>query len=101
MLERSTVPVALFPLKEAQQGKDYPLLELAKICGVILGKGEERISTHIAGPDLAQDLKCDASDPLLRLDRIVYTITGQPAKWRVGHCKLNGKYYSASIGPES
>ena len=101
LLERSTVPVALFPLPEADRDKDYPLLELAQICGVILGKGEERISTQLAGPELAEGLECGEDEPLLRLDRIVYTITGQPAKWRVGHCKLNGKYYSASIGPDS
>lgn len=100
MIEKSSVPTALFPLPPEQTGKDIPLLALSKMCGVILGGGEERISATIAGPEFAAQFNCDPSEPLLRLDRVVYTISGQPAKWRVGHCKLSDKYYSAAIGPE-
>lgn len=98
MIEQSTVPCTLFPLSESEQQADMPLLELAKRCHVVLGGGEERITALPAGADAAQILNCPIGEPLLRLDRLVYTITGQPAKWRVGFCRLQDRYYSAAIG---
>lgn len=99
IFENSSVPANLFPLPAEEIVKDFPLLTLAKKCGVILGGGEERIAAMTANEELAQRLQCQVGDPLLRLDRVVYTIAGQPAKWRIGYCQLGDKYYSAAIGP--
>lgn len=99
LVEHSSVTAALFPLPASEVDKDYPLLELAKKCNVILGGGEERLSPVNADNALSSQLGCRVGAALLRLDRIVYKITGIPAKWRVGHCRLLGGYYSASIGP--
>lgn len=101
MVERSSVPTALFPLPVEDAGKDYPLLELAKRCKVLLGGGEERLSPLNADAELGVQLGCPVGEALLRLDRIVYTISGIPAKWRVGLCRLPDGYYSASVGPPS
>lgn len=101
MLETSVVPVALFPLQGDAAGTDHRLLDLAKMCGVLLGKGEERISPELAVGETAAALGCGPNEPLLRLDRTIFTIDGKPAKWRVGHCRLIGHYYSASIGPDT
>lgn len=95
--ERVVVPAILFPLLDAGAGNEFTLLRAAKTCGVILGDGEERISCADAGPELAERLKCQATEPLLQLERIVYTIKRQPAEWRLVSCKLDGKYYSAPI----
>jgi GntR family transcriptional regulator len=98
IVETSVVPCALFPMHGT---KDHSLLELAKLCGVLLGKGEERISAESASGKVAATLRCAVGEPVLRLDRLVWTIDAKPAEWRVGVCKMVGNYYAASIGPNN
>jgi GntR family transcriptional regulator len=98
MIEMSTVPASLFPVPLSDLRSDMTLLQLAKLCNVVLGGGEERVTAITATPQIAETLSCREGEPLLRLDRVIYTIKGRPAKWRVGFCLMREKYYSASIG---
>lgn len=100
MTETSVVAAALFPLHPDSARADHALLELAKICGVMLGKGEEHISAENATVEMAALLACADGDALLRLDRTVFTINDQPAEWRVAYSRLKGQYYSTVIGRE-
>lgn len=97
LVEYSVTPVALFPLAAHEKGVDHRLLELAKMFGVLLGRVDERISSEEASAEIAAILECKTGGPLLKLDRVVYTVGGSPAKWRVSFSHLNGHYYWTAV----
>lgn len=98
IIETSVVPAALFPLPEAEITSCDTLLDLAKRCGVLLGKGEERITAVAATDEAAAALACEPGEPLLHLDRVVYTLDMQPAEWRTALCRSTAVHYVAPVG---
>ena len=48
--------------------------------------------------ELAAALDCKLDEPLLHLDRTVYTLDAEPAEWRISICRASALQYSASIG---
>jgi GntR family transcriptional regulator len=98
LVETVSLPATLFPgLLEA--GIDYRIVVLAQRCGIPLGKATERISIHSVPPEIAQILAIAPNTPVLLLDRLVLTLDGRPAEWRVAHCQLlEGWFYHAEMG---
>jgi GntR family transcriptional regulator len=96
MLEDVVMPAALFP-GLAEQVPSHRVVVLAQQFGVLLGKGEERITIASASPDVARVLRVEPGTPLLSLDRVVYTFDGRPAEWRVGRCHMTDEYYQAQF----
>jgi GntR family transcriptional regulator len=97
MIEAACVPAALFPDLPEKKPASWGLVALARHCGVLLGKAEERITLGQAGPDAAPALGVAPSAPVLILDRVVLTLDGRPAEWRVGHCHLRDAFYLAEM----
>ncbi|RTL68966.1 MAG: GntR family transcriptional regulator [Hyphomicrobiales bacterium] len=99
---RSTVPLDLFPLP-IDEAKEYCALpQLAKRCGVILGKGEERLRFAAADAEAAERLKCTPGEMLATYERRVNTIDGRVAEWKRGFEKLpEGYYYSVPLGVDT
>jgi GntR family transcriptional regulator len=97
MVEDVSMPAALFPALDEQ--KDFPqrFVVLAQQFGILLGKGEERISIGAASPEVAEALSLDVSAPILVLDRLVFALDGRAVEWRVGRGSFAGKYYQAEI----
>jgi len=81
----------------SEQVPSHRIVVLAQQFGVLLGKGEERITVASASPDIARLLQVEPATPLLNLDRVVYTFEGRPAEWRLGHCHLSDEYYLAEF----
>lgn len=98
LIETSILPTALFSLSDDDLKPNDTLLDLAKRCGVLLGHGEERVSAIPASDELAAALDCKLDEPLLHLDRTVYTLDAEPAEWRISICRASALQYSASIG---
>jgi GntR family transcriptional regulator len=97
MLEEVVMPAALFPGLSEQQAPSHRIVVLAQQFGILLGKGEERITIASASPDVASALRVDPATPVLTLDRVVYTFDGRPAEWRLGRCHLSDEYYLAEF----
>jgi GntR family transcriptional regulator len=97
MLEEVVMPAALFPGLSEQQVPSHRIVVLAQQFGVLLGKGEERITIASASPDVARALRVEPATPILNLDRVVYTFDGRPAEWRLGRCYLSDEYYLAEF----
>ena len=97
MVEDVAMPAALFPALDEQ--KDFPqrIVVLAQQFGILLGKGEERVSIGAASPEVAAALNLDASAPILVLDRLVFALDGRVVEWRVGRGHFADKYYQAEI----
>jgi GntR family transcriptional regulator len=97
MVEDVVLPVALFPGLAQRKVAALRIISLAQEFGILLGKAQESIRTGTASADVAATLNLAPDSPVLRLDRIIMTLDGRPAEWRVAHCHLGGKHYLAEI----
>jgi GntR family transcriptional regulator len=97
LLEEVAMPVALFPNLDAQEVPNHRIVVLAQQYGILLGRGEERLSIGAASPPVAETLKLKAGSPILVLDRLVHDLDGQAVEWRVGMGHFADKYYLAEI----
>lgn len=98
LYEEAVVPTARFPSLAGRPdpAQVYDLLELAHRNGVLIGKGEERISTATADAAVADRLQVPAGTILVVFDRIVFTIEEQPTELRTTWANL-GNYHYLSV----
>jgi GntR family transcriptional regulator len=97
MIEEVAMPVALFPDLDAQEVVNHRIVVLAQQYGILLGRGEERVSIGTASPSVAETLSLKAGAPILVLDRLVHDLDGQAVEWRLGMGHFTDKYYLAEI----
>lgn len=97
MVEDVAMPVALFPGLDEQKDFPYRIVVLAQQFGILLGKGEERVSIGAASPEVGEALNLDAGAPILVLDRLVFALDGRAVEWQVGRGHFADKYYQAEI----
>src|SRR5262245_35568088 len=97
MFERVSMPAALFPGLGQEKPMSHRIVVLAQQFGILLGKGEERVSIGAASEEVARLLKIEPATPILLLDRTVHTLEGRPVEWRLGECEMSDKYYLAEF----
>jgi DNA-binding GntR family transcriptional regulator len=88
---REEVVLALerFPGLSPNGGGDVPdIIELAQRHGVSLGRATERVSIVQATKDVASHLQIAAGAAVMKLDRIVETLDGEPVEWCVTYRKI-------------
>jgi GntR family transcriptional regulator len=97
MVEDVVMPAALFP--DLGEQKDLPsrIVVLAQQYGILLGKGDERVSIGAASADMAETLKVKPGTTILLLDRLEHDLSGRAVEWRVGMGHFADKYYLAEI----
>jgi GntR family transcriptional regulator len=97
MVEEIAMPAVLFP--ELGERKELPrsIAALAQHYGILLGKGDERISMGSASSPVAEALNIRVGAPILMLDRLLHTLDGQVIEWRLGMGHFANKYYLAEI----
>ena len=96
MIEDVAMPAKLFP-NLTHQDASQRFSVLAQQFGVLLGKGEERLTIGAAAPDVAAALQAEEGANVMRLDRVIYTLEGKPAEWRLGRCLMEGRHYLAEL----
>jgi GntR family transcriptional regulator len=97
MVEEVAMPAVLFPDLDEQKDLPSRVVVLAQQYGILLGKGEERVSIGAASPSVATALNVKPGAPILMLDRLVYNLDGRAVEWRVGMGHFADKYYLAEI----
>ncbi|MDX2201453.1 MAG: GntR family transcriptional regulator [Hyphomicrobiaceae bacterium] len=95
MLEIVALPVTLF---SSVPETGYTLTGAAGASSVLLGNAEEHLRVDTARGDVARQLDVAEGTPVLRLDRVVFTLDGRPAEWRIGYCLMGENSYRCSIG---
>lgn len=95
MVEDIVLPAALFPDLDKREDGSHRIVVLARDYGILLGKAMERLSIAAAAPDIASSLELAPGSPILVLDRVICTLDGQRAEWRVGSCHLRDLAYVA------
>ena len=88
MYEQACLAASRFPGIEGADVGSYSISALAQRYGVHLAKASERVSLAEASPEVARWLAVALQTPLLKLDRLVFAMSGQPVEWRVGLCHL-------------
>ena len=97
MVEDVCRPASLFPGLAEQQDPGHRLVVAAQQSGILLGRGEERLSIQPAPPDVAEVLRIAPGSPVMVLDRLIHSLDGRPVEWRVGNVHLADKYYLTEI----
>ena len=97
MVEEVAMPAVLFPDLDEQKDLPSRVVVLAQQYGILLGKGDERVSIGTASPSVATALNVKPGAPILVLDRLVYNLDGRAVEWRVGMGHFADKYYLAEI----
>lgn len=97
VLEDVAMPAALFPGLSGEKAPSHRIVVLAQQYGILLGKGEERVTIAPASAEQASLLAVAPATPLLVLDRLVCTLDGRPAEWRLGYCNLGNRHYRAEF----
>jgi GntR family transcriptional regulator len=80
-------------LERAELQQPYQLAVLAQEHGVLVGDAVESLEITQANPTVGALLGVDAGIPLLRLDRIIYSLDRVPLEWRIGYCRLTAVKY--------
>src|SRR5512145_2011980 len=95
MIEKASMPAALFPGLEQQDTLAGQVALLARHFGVLLGRGSERIATEPASREVSESLGVEEGAIVVVLDRVILALDGRPIEWRMGWCNLAGKHYHA------
>ena len=89
MHEEACLAASRFPGLEGADVGSYSISALAQQHGVHLARASERLTLEEASPEAAGRLAVAPSTPLLKVDRVVFAMSGQPVEWRVGLCHLD------------
>lgn len=95
--ERSIVPAALFAGLIDDPANADEISALAQKYGQIAGSAEETITIAQADKDVADVLSVAENQPLLALDRRLFTVEGVALEWRMSWCHIQGGYYRSLL----
>jgi len=97
--ETIVLPDLLFPGLAAMKYVPNTLYDLfQKSYGVMVARTDERLEAVGATKRDANALNIAEGAPLLRVDRVTYSIDGRPVEWRLSLCHLDGAHYRAPPG---
>lgn len=73
----------------------YPAYE--SLAGVVIGSASEELSVCIADAELAAELDCSTTDPLIRIERHARTHAGDVVEFRITHGRASDFRYQVEI----
>ena len=92
------LPYGLYPGIERLDslgGSLYPLYQ--REYGIHIVSADEKISSVVATKENAKRLSISAGTPLLRVDRIAFSVNKRPVEWRTSFCDTRNFVYSVSV----
>ena len=97
--ESVVLPDAAFPgLAELADVPDTFYDIFQKSYGVLVTRTDERITAAAADARSAGELGVPVGTPLIKIDRVAFTLDDQPVEWRVSLCHLKRAHYLARTG---
>lgn len=98
IVETITLPVTRFPGLDGLESIPNNVYALyASRFGLTIGRVTERLKAVAAAGDDASALGCMAGAPLLRIDRIAYSLDGSPVEWRDSRCLTDDLHYFSEL----
>jgi GntR family transcriptional regulator len=102
MVEQITLALSQFAgLSCEQLTSPYHIAVLAQKHGVLLGAASECVEITAATPEIAGLLHLAPGTPLLKLDRVHYSLYRVPLEWRVGYCELTSVKYVSRVNVDA
>lgn len=93
MLEFACLPANLYPGDKLAEDGAFDVAIGAQRYGILLGKVSERIALESPPGPVAARLP--SVRQFVKLDRVVRTLDGHVAEWRVAWCDMQGKSYAS------
>jgi len=75
----------------------YRIAVLAQEHGVLVGSASESVEISLASEEVAVRLEVEPGTPLLRMDRIIYSLGRVPLEWRIGYCRMTTVKYVTTL----
>ena len=75
----------------------YRIAVLAQEHGVLVGSASESVEIWCGSAEVSGWLKVDPGTPLLRLDRVIYSLGRVPLEWRIGYCRMTTVKYVTTL----
>jgi GntR family transcriptional regulator len=98
MFEQMSLAVSRFSgLDGAELKGPYQIAVLAQEHGVLVGRGSESVEIAEASAEISAMLDVDPGTPLLRLDRVIYSLDHVPLEWRMAYCRLTAVKYITTL----
>ena len=98
LFEQIALAVSRFAgLDGGQLTASYQIAVLAQEHGVLLGVASESIDIMPASAEVAALLHVEPGTPLLKLDRVHYSLDRIPLEWRIGYCQLASVKYVSRL----
>lgn len=99
MVETIVVPAQLFPgLVDEREIPNTLYDYFQQRFGITVARAEERITAVAASRANARALGTEPGAPLLKVDRVMFSLDGTRVEWRVSLCRLGGVHYLARVG---
>ena len=95
--ETSCLAMARLGITSLEEVGDYLIVPLAQKRGVHLARASEKLTVAAAPVDVAALLHTEPGKMLLKLDRLIFGLDGDPVEWRVALCDLRNEYYVAQM----
>ena len=98
MFEQMSLAISRFSgLDCAELKGPYQIAVLAQEHGALVGCASESVEIAEASPGISALLDVDPGSPVLRLDRIIYSLDRVPLEWRMGYCLLTAIKYVTEL----
>ena len=98
MVEQMVLALSQFAgLTFEQLTSPYHIAVLAQEHGVLLGEATECVEITAATQEIGALLRLRPGTPLLKLDRVHYSLDRVPLEWRVGYCELTSIKYVSKV----
>jgi GntR family transcriptional regulator len=102
MVEQITLALSRFARLSCEQlTSPYHIAVLAQKHGVLLGAASECVEITAATPEIGALLHLAPGTPLLKLDRVHYSLDRVPLEWRIGYCELTSVKYVCGVGVDA
>ena len=95
MADETSMPCEPFPGLAEKEHLSQHICVLLGQYGILPGQARERISAGAATPAVAATLGLASGSPIVVLDRVVFSLDGNPVEWRIGYCHFAEEYYLA------
>ncbi len=98
IVETLTLPAARFPgLDERDSLPNNLYVLFANEYGVSIARASERLKAVAADAHSAEILELAPGAPLLAIERVAYSIAGEPVEWRVSLCRTDMLSYASEL----
>lgn len=86
-------PTSLFPYRPEKSDLREGAVALSRMNGIVIERMQEKVKPALPDERIARLLKIEVSQPILRMERIIYSTDNLALELRIGYAHLPDAYY--------